>query len=201
MPDRSAYLQGANLGILIAVVIVVTVGGIVTLGPANQQLHRLRGDLLQSAAQLESWQAEFARFLPVAPEVRERWRASWLAFDERLKPAHGDAELTALIAEGLQGHDVRRLQVSRGPGGAVLAGGEEPAEMVVEPIVAGEPLRVRPQSVSVSFIASYEDVRQIVDRLQGRRFPARLDAIELKREFPDVSMQLELAYFLRVEAE
>jgi hypothetical protein len=200
MSDHLAAFEGANLGLAAAIVLTALLAGVVAVGPVRGQLARASAELHDTAHQLALWQAEYARFQPVPAEQRARWRARWLSFAGRLRPATSDADLMALVAEGLQAPSVRGLQVSRRQT-SVTASDTEDEEMLVFPIGEGDPVLARTESLQATLAASYEDALRILERLEARELPARLEVIELRRDFPDVTVHLELAYFVRPETE
>ena len=51
----------------------------------------------------------------------------------------------------------------------------------------------------VRFVASYEDVWKLLERIERRELPARIESLSLRRQYPDVSVDLVLTVFGRLE--
>lgn len=199
MAERSVYLEGANLGLACAMALVIC-GAVVAAVPARSHLDRVEAAIVDASSGLDAWQADPSRFQPVLPEDHARWNAGWLALEARLHPVRGDAELMALVAEGIQAEGARGFHVARKASEAEEGAAGESSEFALAPIGSGEPLFARPERVQASMTASYDATVRILERLESHELPARLDEIELQRDYPDVSMHLELVYFVRTES-
>lgn len=196
MAERPVVFQGANLGLSIAIAIVVCGGGLLLLGPGRSHVHALRADLSAQLAALERWQHDRTRFRPPSREERAAWAASWESLNRRIPAVANDPELVATVSEALHAPSVRKMQVE--PQGAHDEDASGEVLKVVSP-VDDTTLVLRPVPLAIAFHSSFRDASAILGRIEARRLPARLESLRVRRDYPGVEVAMDVTYFVRDE--
>jgi len=98
-----------NVGLGVAVAILLGCAGLLALGPGRQHLEQLRGELAEKSERLEAWTGESAAFQGISREERAGWRDAWQGLLRRIGLRGDDPELTAEVARFFRGASVRRL--------------------------------------------------------------------------------------------
>jgi|GEM_PF-3659287 len=195
MADPFRAGASVNVGLGVAVAILLGCAGLLALGPGRQHLQQLRGELSEKRERLEAWTGESAAFQGISRQERARWRAAWQGLLGRIG-LRGDApELTAQVGRFFRGASVRQLEVERG---RAEDPEEEPHRLrAPDPLGAGRAV-VEPIPIAVSFRSSYRDAFQLLSGLEARQLPARIERLEMSRNAPGVAVRLELTWFSRL---
>ena len=194
MLDRSAGPRGQNLGLLIATIVVVAVGLIVFLGPVGNTVDSLAHELRTNIEREDDWQKRVALFEPPTEPELALWRSQWNALLDRVHPYESDAQLTARLARDLNMPTLRQLEVRRI---WLQSDSEEEAEVTLTSPVDGTRIELGTVPIKISFVASYEDVLDLLERVETRVIPARIRTLDLKRDFPDIGVRMDVDYFFR----
>jgi len=174
-----------------ALALVVLGGGALGLGFARPRLEAAREQLSAATARAEEWARERTAFHSTdARASAERWRELL----RRVEPVPNTPALIARVAERMQAPSVRQLAVEpREP---------DPSAPVPEPFVVHAPdgsaeIALTSSAIELRFRASYEDALALLTRIEQRLVPARLDALDMKRDATRVVVRAQLTWFTR----
>ena len=198
MAERPIALEGNNPLLIGAVAVLGAAAVLLWIGPGLSSIERARAALQLKQERFLGWDAEREAAERVTPEQQARWAKD---FDRVLKlgeTAPDDASLMARVARRLAAPSVRGLELARN-GGAGEAGDTEDVLTVRRPF--GETTLVfRRVPLRVRFDASYADAKAVLEKLAPERSGGiDLERVEIKRHFPDVRVELELAVWTREE--
>lgn len=193
MADRSPYLRGANLGMLVALATAVVLGGFLTLGPGHGLLAERRAALRDVRERVDAWSREIAAFRPPAQTEQNAWLERWQVLLTRVPVATNGSQVTARVAGAFDAPSVRKLVVERAD---AVPEAETEATALASPD-GGVSIDVREMPLRVRFVASFPDTLAILAALEAGVLPVRLEALDMRREFPDVAVRLEFTYFAR----
>ncbi len=196
MAERAPYLEPVNLGLGVALGLLVLAAGVAFLGPGRAQLRGLGLELASGAARSAHWQQERRGLLQVGNAEREQWARQWESLVTRVPLAVDDPTLLARLAGAFPGPGVRGLEIDRlaatpedpAPEPLALLSPGEAAEATLE----GDPVRVR-------FRAGYPRLAQLLRELEAGALPARLEALEVRRGAGELAVELTLTVFARRE--
>jgi hypothetical protein len=172
--------------------LIVLGGGALGLGVAQPRLALAQQRLAEASARAEGWARERAGFrAPDARASEERWRELL----RRVEPVPDAPALIARVAERMQAPSVRQLAVGlREPDPAL---GPAPEPIVVRSPDGASELTLTRAAVELRFRASYEDALALLTRIEQRGVPARLDALDMKRDATRVIVRAQLGWFTR----
>lgn len=199
MNERPIHLRGANVGLVAGIVLalVVAIGG--SLGPGRSLLAERRLALVHAEEQLEAWLNEQQTTRPASAGEREGWGPAWQRLLARVPVGANDSEMIARLASAFEAPGVRRMQIQK-----TATQGDEIAvdadSSLLSPL-GEDAISITRIPVSVTFVSLYGDAAAILSRLETRTLPVRVEAIDIRRDYPDVEVRLELTYFARVNPE
>lgn len=200
MASRPVAFEGANLGLVIAVVALSFAAGLVFIGPGSERIDSARATVREHEKRLDTW----SRQQRDARAVSEPERATW---DQRYALLSGfgalaeddDAAMMAWVATRLRAPSVRDLQVSR----TQRSDGEEDADelrLLARALDGTTSWEITPTPVHVRFDARYADVAHLLRRLETRLSPLRIERLDMRRRYPDVRVEFDLTLWTRRKA-
>ncbi len=187
--------------LLAAGVVLILLGGSAALfGTGWERIERYQSELRERSQRAESWALQRSVFRNPSDAMRAARRARWAELLERVVEVDGQAALIAHVAEKLSGPSLRAVEIER-RGAEALAENEEalPASHLDAP-EGSESVELVEVPIAVSFRASYADTLALLTRIERREIAARLDSLDLKREYPGVAVRLGLTWYLRKSA-
>ena len=194
MGERSPYLEKGNLGLVVAVCGLWLCAGLLLVGPGRSAIAEAGDAAEEKSRREESWRARHAGAGPVSDAERAAWSLRFERLRARGAPAGDDAALMSWVAERLGSERVRGLEVTR------IEGGADPASAVAVPDPFGDDtVRLVPVPIRVRFEARYRDLTRILAELEPHVGPLRVRQLELRRQFPDVHVDLGLEIWTREE--
>ncbi|MGH0029910.1 MAG: hypothetical protein ACQGVC_08970 [Myxococcota bacterium] len=196
MAERTAYLRGANLGMSVAIAIVMGGGALLLLGPGASHTGGLRAELARMRADAASWQARQRAFRPAHDGERAAWTDAWRRALSRIPAIPNDPELVAAVSDAFDAPSVRGLHVETR---RERPEADEEAAIEIASPLDGTRISLRPVPLSLAFNASFRDAAEILGRVEARQVPARVEALRMRRDYPDVEVAMELTYFVRGE--
>jgi len=184
--------RALNVVLAGALALVVLGSAALGFGFARPRMRELEQRLGEATLRAEEWARERSAFRE--PDARAS-AARWSELLRRVEPVPDAPALIARVAERMQAPSVRQLAVElREPdpnGGAV-------AEPIVVPAPDGSAeVALTPSRVELRFRASYEDALALLTRIEQRLVPARLEALDMKRDATRVVVRAELTWFTR----
>ncbi len=200
MTDRPRGFSEANLGLGVAVAISLVLILGVALGPGRQHLAGLRSEFATRRDEWTAFQLERAEAQPLTAHQRAAWSADRETLERRVAVVAGDAELMARVAESLEAPGVRDVRVRRRSSPM-----DSPQEMAAENLFGASPstdigFEMTPIAITVRFSADYAEAAELFRRIEAHELPARIDSLRVQRDFPGVSVAIDLTWFVRWKA-
>lgn len=192
MLSRLAGPRGGNLALVAALAVLVILAVGIFLGPLQSHRAALAAELDAELERQESWAQDVERFESPTDAELARWGAHWNALLERVRPFDTDAQLTARLARDLEAPTLRRLEIRR-----MSTQGAEGERITLTSPVDGGQIALGTVPLRIDFVASFEDVTYLLGQIESRAIPARIQTLDLKRDFPDVHVQMDVDYFFR----
>ncbi len=200
MGERPVVFEGANLGLVIAVVAVILTAGVIGIGPGNQRIARERETLAEAQKRLDAWQRQQEDTRSVTEREREGWNRHFAQLARLGAPAaDDDASLMAWVAARLDAPSVEDLQVHRAQ--AVEDEEDDAGDWIAVPNPDGEEDReLLPVALRVRFDAGYADAASLLRRLGAHPSPIRIDRLQMRRHYPKVRVELDVTLWTHREA-
>ncbi len=200
MGERPVAFEGANLGLVIAVVAVVLTAGVIGIGPGNQRLARERETLADAQKRLDAWRRQQEDTRSASSRERSSWDQRFHRLSRLGTPAaEDDASLMAWVAARLDAPSVEDLQVQRTQ---VSEDEDDDVEAwIAVPDPEGEEdWELQPVPLRVRFDAGYADAASLLRRLGAHLSPIRIERLEMRRHYPKVRVQLDVTLWTHREA-
>lgn len=196
MADRPAAIQGLNLGLVVMLCLVWLALGLLCVGPGRSSVSDARNEVRALYGRQSDWDDEFGKSGEFDENDRRIWQASYALMSGFGPDTAEEPGLTAWVANQLRAPSVRGLEVSRGrkPDDEARVGFDLHSPR------GDNAISLRPISVSVRFYALYEDVVRLLSRIESENNAIKIERIVLKRNAPEVRVELDLALWTREEA-
>ena len=195
MTPRTRTLDLALTGALALAVL----GGVAGLaGPARERIGQLDDELRERTERTAAWALERVAHRQPTRAEQQVSRARWAELLERVAVIEGEPALIAHVAERLDAARLSRFEVDRQSSGQT-GGPAEAAPVATVSAPEGEDLvELVSVPIEVSFRARYEDALAVLERIESRQVPARLESLDIAREPPRVAVKLSLTWWTRL---
>ncbi|MCG8588410.1 MAG: hypothetical protein MJE66_03895 [Proteobacteria bacterium] len=197
MDDRSPYLERGNL-ILAGCAALVLVGGAgVLLGPARASIGRLNEEIADRQTRLERWDRDRVRLRPVAPEERRSFASDWGRLTRQVPLATDEPNAIARLGRAVQRPGVRSLDVQNAAGD--VGSDERSLDLEAQSPDGKQRIRLLGTAYRVEFRSDFETALRVLQDLESRAIPARIEALEMRRVAGELSVRFGLTVFSRSE--
>jgi hypothetical protein len=192
-------LAGRRLDVAIAAALALVVlgGATLLLGPGRARIVHTQDRLRELRERAAGWERERVAFADPNAAERAARQGRWEDLRRRVAPVDGPAALIARVAEALQAPSVRSLDVDLREAAPDAA----PPEIALESPEGEASMALAAVPLEAEFRASPDDAARLLERIEQRRVPARLDSLDMKREPPGVMVHLGLTWFVRSPPE
>ncbi len=203
MSSRPVVFEGANLGLVLAVVALCLAAGLLFLGPGSTRVDEAREALAENEKRLAVWNRQRVDARPVGEGERASWDRDYARLSQLGPLAEDDdAALMAWVAARLDAPSVRDLQVSRTQKAEDDGNDGEASGALLAPAPDGSlDWSIEPVPVHVRFDARYADVSLLLRRLEAELSPLKIEKLDLRRRYPDVRVELDLTLWTRRRAD
>jgi hypothetical protein len=199
--DRSPYLHGTNLVLLIATVLIAAAASVIALGPAAQRRAALQQIHAATHDEFDRWQRDFQSYRPISADEREQWEQSFRAAEQWIPIADSEPQIIAAVARVFEGGSVRGLDLQPGETRRnPEAENDEEAAADSLALVSADGdrhLRLRKVPLRVHFQASYPDIARILEKLESQAAPLQVESLKVERGGAELSLDAELVFVLR----
>jgi hypothetical protein len=197
MVERPPALEGGNLGLAIAVTLLLLAAGMLWIGPGRDAVGGASAELEQKAQRFANWQRRHGSLHPVSDADREAWKLRYGQVHTFGIPDGDEASLMARVAGRFSAPSVRGLEVMRD----VADDADQSEAIRIRAPFGTGCVELRVVSVRVRFEARYADASEILARLGSEGSPLRIRRLDLQRRFPGVRVELDLDLWTRQELE
>lgn len=197
MVDRSIPTPSLNIGLVVVISLLWLAIGLLVVGPGGTTLSKARQEVRALDARFSEWEDEFGGSVEVEGNDLRAWQQGY-AVMRKLGPATAEEPgLTAWVASELRAPSIRGLEVSRR-----VARDEEVAQQFeLQSPSRDESIVLSPVSITVRFYALYGDVLRVLGRIESENNAMKIERIQLKRNAPEIRVELDLALWTRSEAK
>lgn len=194
MADRPLIVEGANPVLVALVVVLALVAALIWFGPGLSALREARADLTDKQERLAEWNRAHEAAAVITQTEKARWTSLYARYQGFGTVAKDEPALLASVARQLEAPSVRGLEVA-----AIrdVSDGDESRVVHLSAPFDESGVEVRQTTVRARFEADYDDIRQILARLDPRIGGVAIRRLELQRHFPAIRVDLELAVFTR----
>ncbi len=193
----SPLLRKADLALAAALALGVLCAAIALLGPGRARMDGAHASAVELRARIEDWARVRAGYRPPTEIERAGWRSRWDALLTRTTEVEGDAALIADVGARLDVGGLRRFQVT-----PQLEPSEPRGSATELRAPAGDGhIALEGVPLEVSFLASYSELLAVLERVERGGAPARIEALEIRRQRPGVAVKLRLTWWIRVPTE
>lgn len=202
MVERPVAFEGANLGLVIAVVAVSVAATLILLGPGQQRVGAEREILAEAQKRIDAWGRQQEDLRDPSAEERAEWERTYSRLARFGAPVtDDDAALMAWVAGRLDAPSVEDLQVSRARTREADEEEDESSEALVVPRPDGEQeWELLPVPLRVRFDAGYADAASLLRRLGSQLSPIQIERLEMRRHYPKVRVELDVTLWTHREA-
>jgi hypothetical protein len=199
--ERPAFLDGKNVGLLAALVILPLLTAVVWLGPLRNAVQRLEAGRLQHIDKAERLEKRAGVLRPLSLEERTRLsnvfealRAHTVELGADAKP--GVAREVARLFEQA-GINEPQLMLDADRDGEET--GDPRASFELAPLDGGAGFVLVPRGLRAQFRAGFSNLRRALGQLGDPVVPVQVDRVTLLREGLQVQADIELVYWSREE--